>query len=136
MKKVLILFTALASLTACMQGANYPIDRGGNIMDRRAELDAHRGVLEIRGLCLSACTMKLGHPQACTFPNTKFGFHGVYNGSKNVSDLVGHYYSERLPVQLRAWWRQNAAHLPSSQHEYIMGEELIQRNIVPACGVK
>ncbi len=93
-------------------------DRGGSVVARtRAirELKASGRPVEIRGsFCLSACTLYLALPQACTEPGTVFGFHGPSSRLYGIAlrpesferwseEMAGYY-----PEPVRSWFLQTA----------------------------
>ncbi len=89
-----------ATLACISTAAGYPVmaapdapmivtnDRGGLLGQRSAEIRALRSSgqrVELRGTCLSACTMYLGLANVCVSPSAPFGFHGPTRNGKRLS---------------------------------------------------
>lgn len=64
MKKFLLSAALLAALVS-PASAWRSLDRGGRIGDYKDAIAAERGVHQIKGDCMSACTMWLGYKRSC-----------------------------------------------------------------------
>lgn len=106
-------------------------DRGGLLGQRSAEVRqiAQSGQrVELRGTCLSACTLYLGVPDVCVAPGARFGFHGPsWHGTPLIaseferwSQLMASHYREPL----RSWYLQTARHRITGHYE-LSGASLI-----------
>lgn len=107
-------------------------DHGGLIQSRANKIRRIRSIgqrVEIRGTCLSACTMYLGAGNVCIAPQARFGFHGPSSyGRRLVSTdfekwsnvLASHYKPE-----LQSWFMSNARYRIKGYY-YISGEQLIR----------
>lgn len=62
-----------------------PLDQGGSIGARLRQIsDASGQRHEIRGDCMSACTLWLGHKGACVSPDATLWFHAAADGLKQA----------------------------------------------------
>ena len=94
--------------------------------------------VEIRGACLSACTIVLELPptQVCIAPDARLGFHmaetlregGLYFEAdpEYTRDFIERFY----PKPVQDWLKTQI--LPVGI--YLSGEQLIQMGVFPACG--
>ena len=66
--------------------------------------------VEVRGTCLSACTMYLGLTNLCITPSAEFGFHGpTRNGRKLPAEEFDHWslvMARDYTPQLQRWYMQ------------------------------
>jgi hypothetical protein len=112
-------------------------DRGGLLGQRAEEI---RGLVqtgqrvELRGQCLSACTLYLKLPNACVAPNATFGFHGPSwygrplptDQFEAFSNLMARHYREPL----RSWFMNTARYRTSSYYQ-LSGRQLIAMGYSP-----
>jgi len=130
---------ALVSLTALMpvvgqaQAVKVVTNDRGGLLGQRAEeirtLERTRQRVELRGECLSACTMYLKLPNACVAPDAIFGFHGPsWYGQplsadqfEAFSNLMARHYREPL----RSWFMNTARYRTRSYYQ-ITGRQLIE----------
>jgi hypothetical protein len=86
-------------------------DRGGLMETRSNQINQLRSSgqrVELRGICLSSCTMYLGLPNVCVAPKAEFGFHGPswYGSPLASSDFE--YWSQLMARSyrepLRSWF--------------------------------
>lgn len=107
-------------------------DRGGLLGQRAEEIRtlARTGQrVELRGQCLSACTMYLKLPNACVAPDAVFGFHGPsWYGQplpadqfEAFSNLMARHYREPL----RSWFMNTARYRTKSYYQ-LSGRQLIE----------
>lgn len=82
MRRLLLLPVAWLCLAAPTQAQwGRPLDRGGPIAAYLLRIHAAAGQRhEIRGDCMSACTMWLGHRGVCVAPDARLWFHGALDG--------------------------------------------------------
>ena len=89
-------------------------DMGGGIEDRLRQMHLIGAQhVEIRGECVSACTLFLGLPDVCVWPAAQLGFHGPRTA------LPG------IPLPRREWERvtaEMAAEYPPAIREWFMVE--------------
>ena len=95
-------------------------DMGGPIKSRRDEIRklqrlGHR--VEIRGQCFSACTMYLGLPNVCVYPDAVLGFHGPKAMAGTLpTDVFDHWsnvMARNLRKPLQTWFMQRARYVKS-----------------------
>ncbi len=120
---------ALLLLTACGMG-EIPDgdDRGGSVLGYAATIAAHEGPVVLTGYCSSACTMWLGHDEACVALPATFGFHRV---AHDVTGQMQRVYESHLPAGLREWYRAHAA--GSSAIVRLPGAGIIREGWARAC---
>lgn len=143
----LVLAVALAQPTeAVAQTANLisgmglvvKVDRGGKLGQRARKIAALRATgerVELRGTCLSACTMYLDLPGACVGPEAVFGFHGPTRDGRALpaqefehwSNLMASHYREPL----RSWY-MSEGRFRTAGYFQVSGTELIRMGY-PAC---
>lgn len=114
-------------------------DAGGRVDWRAAEIAKLRASgrpVELRGECMSACTMYLSLPQVCVAANTTFGFHGpsFYGIPLNQHDFD--YWSQVIaahyPKAIADWYMADAR-FNTNRTRRIRGSELIKMGY-PECG--
>lgn len=109
-------------------------DNGGLLIERIRFLSALRQSgqrVEIRGQCISACTLYLGLPQTCVSRDTVMGFHGpqsqLYGIALPAADFE--YWSrvmaDHYPPALRRWFLTEGRNEIMGVHR-IRGRELIR----------
>lgn len=112
----------LGAATAVPAGAGQPaivvaFDPGGEVGARQQQIRQLRRSgqrVELRGTCLSACTMYLGLRNVCVAPQASFGFHGPqspFGGMpRDVFDHWSQVLSDRFHPQLQHWFMSTARH--------------------------
>lgn len=115
-------------------------DGGGNLAERVAQVRLLRRSgqrVEIRGACMSACTMLLGLRNTCVTPEATLGFHGPSSQYYGIA-LPGEefeYWSRVMathyPLPLRRWFLREGRNITVGFHQ-IRGSELIRIG-VPRC---
>lgn len=113
-----------------------PYDWGGMITgyEERVRKSAGKRV-EIRGTCISACTMLLGAKDVCVDKQAMLWFHAAYEtGTKKISEpgnaaLVSHW-----PAPVRDWAARTGAlkSVEFTLRRALTGVELVAMG-VPAC---
>ena len=136
----LLLLSACLCLAAPAQAQGLrPLDRGGSIAAYLMEIHAAAGKRhEIRGDCMSACTMWLGHRGVCVAPDAVLWFHGASDGvqamrqsnpwraiSREANAALLAMYPPRVRAVVAPW-------LESPAWRRLTGVELIALG-VPAC---
>jgi len=106
-------------------------DRGGMLGQRASEIRqllATGQRVELRGICLSACTMYLALPNACVDRAANFGFHGP---TRNGQSLPQHEFEHWSGVMadtyrepLRSWYLTEARYRMSGYYQ-VSGSDLI-----------
>ena len=115
---------ALFLLALCAPALAREIDNGGNIGDYvRAIVAASGQRHEIRGDCVSACTMWLGHRGTCVYPDAELWFHAASHPD-GTKTLLAFY-----PPRVRAFV---APMLNSRTITGVSGWQLIRLG-VPSC---
>jgi hypothetical protein len=113
-------------------------DRGGMLGQRAAEIRQLRAAgqrVELRGTCLSACTMYLSLPNVCVDRSATLGFHGPSRNGRNLPQHEFEHWSavmaDNYREPLRSWYLTEARYRTSGYYE-IRGSELIQMGY-PQC---
>ncbi len=116
-----------------------PLDRGGRIGDYVERIVAASGRRHaIRGDCMSACTIWLGHKGTCVTPDAMLWFHGANDPLRAMRDgNPWRTISEKGNAALLAWYppRVRAVVRPwlrSPEYRTLSGAQLIALG-VPAC---
>lgn len=140
MKRILLTACAVAAQIACSNAASAdwfrPLDRGGAMSDYVSRIASSVGQRhEIRGDCMSACTMWLGHSNACVAPDAVLYFHGASdalramrssNPWKSISAegnaALMAFYPARVRSVVRPW-------LQSPEFKTLTGAQLIQLGV-------
>jgi len=142
--KRMAMLACYAASQFCLAGASCaewfrPLDRGGRIGDYVERVIAAAGQRhEIRGDCMSACTIWLGHKGSCVAPDAVLWFHAATDSLRAMhDDNPWRSISERGAAALLAWYppRVKAVVRPwlnSPEFRTLSGEELIRLG-VPAC---
>jgi len=107
-------------------------DRGGWLNQRSKEIRQFRSTgqrVELRGTCLSACTMYLSLPGTCVSRNATLGFHGPSRNGQPLSRQDFDHWSRVMASNyrepLRTWFMNEGRHRTSGYHR-ISGVELIR----------
>jgi len=110
-----MILAALLALPAAADPLVIRDDAGGRVdwrAEKIAQLRRSGQPVELRGECMSACTMYLSLPQVCVAANTTFGFHGpsFYGIPLNAHDfdywsgvIAAHY-----PPAIAEWYLTDA----------------------------
>lgn len=115
-------------------------DNGGLLEERMRHLSALRRSgqrVEIRGQCVSACTLYLGLPRTCVSPDTVMGFHGPQSELYGIAlppaefEYWSRVMADHYPAPLRRWFLAEGRHEIMGVHR-IRGRELIRLG-VPEC---
>lgn len=134
----IVLLAGIVSTSAAF-AQERSLDRGGQIRFYIQKLAAASGQLhEIRGDCMSACTIWLGHKPVCVAPDATLWFHQasdpnleVVNGnpwhwkSETGNLALSTFYPPRVLAVVRTW-------LESPEFHTLSGRELIALGI-PEC---
>ena len=118
---------------------------GGSIAAHEAhiaELDAAGCRVEIRGECLSACTMYLGAQSICVDPRARLGFHharrvrmGGLLQSRAPWAAQDHWDRRKAafyPPAVRQWFLSDVRHRGFHAWGWLSGAELIRQGVA-AC---
>lgn len=115
-----------------------PYDGGGLIpayQTRIRQADAQGAQVEIRGTCVSACTMWLGARNVCVHPDAMLWFHAARkSGTRRISRFGNDVMSSYWPPAVRKW-ADRAGVLDSldfTQGHVLTGADLIPMGF-PAC---
>ena len=107
-------------------------DRGGLISSRVTQVRKLRSSgqrVEIRGTCLSSCTMLLGSGNVCVYPNAVLGFHGPSSYGRRLQPADFERWSQEIArhytPQLRNWYLNTARYRTNGFYQ-ISGRELIR----------
>ncbi|MDZ4136361.1 MAG: hypothetical protein U1D06_12330 [Paracoccaceae bacterium] len=115
-------------------------DRGGALQERLQQVEALRRSgqrVEIRGYCVSACTLYLGLPHTCVSRTTVIGFHGPQSQFYGVGlpraefERWSRIMADHYPVPLRAWFMARGRNL-TMELQTFRGVDLIRMG-VPEC---
>ncbi|SOB94056.1 hypothetical protein [Rhodobacter maris] len=106
-------------------------DIGGYLSARRQEIERLRATgrrVELRGTCISACTMYLGLPHVCVSPQAVFGFHGPSRSGTPVAPEKFEYWSREMARSyrepLKSWYMTTGRYMIRGYFE-ISGTQLI-----------
>lgn len=104
-------------------------DPGGDVgryANRIAAMHARGDTVEIRGTCLSSCTMYLA--VGCVTPKARLGFHGptVISGPA-TADLWSRIIASQYPPAIARWYMADARH--SRVLRIVTGAELIRLGV-------
>lgn len=140
-QKRLVVCSALAGTAALVGGpvlaqtqAAFIVqsDRGGMLGQRSREIRKLRAAgqrVELRGTCLSACTMYLSLPNVCVSSSATFGFHGPTRDGQRLSDPEFDHWSQVMANNyrepLRSWFLTEARYRTSGFYK-LSGAELIR----------
>lgn len=114
------------------------VDRGGKLGQRARKIAALRATgerVELRGTCLSACTMYLDLPGACVGPEAVFGFHGPSRDGRPLPALEFEHWSKLMAAHYREplrGWFMSEGRFRTAGYFRISGAELIRMGY-PAC---
>lgn len=107
-------------------------DRGGLIGQRSQQISALRAVgqrVELRGTCLSACTMYLGLQNVCVSASASFGFHGPKRDRRPLTESEFNHFSKLMANNyrepLRSWFMSEGRYRTSGYFG-VSGSELIR----------
>jgi hypothetical protein len=134
-----IVLVACAGSASAAFAQERPLDRGGQIRFYIQKLAAASGQLhEIRGDCMSACTIWLGHKPVCVAPDATLWFHQAsdprlelvsgnpWHWKSETGNLaLSTFYPPRVLAVVRTW-------LESPEFHTLSGRELIALGI-PEC---
>ncbi|GGH50100.1 hypothetical protein GVY41_05535 [Frigidibacter albus] len=114
-------------------------DAGGRVdwrAEKIAKLRQSGQPVQLRGECMSACTMYLSLPQVCVAANATFGFHGPSFYGIPLNDYDFNYWSQVIaahyPAPIAEWFMTEARY-STNRTRRIRGSELIRMGI-PECG--
>lgn len=103
--------------------------------DRIAQMRSTGQRVEIRGTCISACTMYLSLPNVCITPGAVLGFHGPSENGRPLPPRDFEYWSQVMAANyaepLRSWF-MNTARYNTSGYYQISGAQLIRMGY-PQC---
>ena len=112
-------------------------DRGGMLGQRSQEIRKLRAAgqrVELRGTCLSACTMYLSLPNVCVSASAVFGFHGPTRNGQSLPPDEFNHWSELMASNyrepLRSWFLTKARYRTSGYYK-LSGAELIRMGYSP-----
>lgn len=113
----------LILLAMCAPAVARPLDNGGYIHDYVHRIIAASGQRhEIRGDCVSACTMWLGHKGTCVYPDATLWFHS--SGDPRGDAALRAFY----PPRVLAFVERNGL-LASRQLRGVPGWQLIRLGV-------
>lgn len=133
----------LVAGTACAAyGKTIHNDLGGLVEKRMAEVERLRESgerVEIRGRCISACTLYLGLENACTTRGAEWGFHGPSANTNGLGLPLGEF--ERLsqsmarhyPEPVREWFMSTARFVSGRDYYAVSGADLIDLGAIREC---
>ena len=116
-----------------------PRDSGGWVHDYRNKVlraNLHNERIEIRGTCISACTMWLGAKNLCVAPDAMFWFHAARDPIIGWTDPGGSALMMSMyPLAVSRWAQKEGAllRLEFSVRHMLTGEDLIAMG-VQKCG--
>ena len=104
-----------------------------------ADLDAAGCRVEIRGECLSACTMYLGAADVCIDRRARLGFHhvrrvhagGLFHSPapREVQDYWDRRMAAHFPPVVREWFLSDVRHRGFDAWGWLSGAELIRQGV-------
>lgn len=116
-------------------------DMGGSVRERvfnMAVMQLSGQRVQVRGQCMSACTMYLGlGPAMCVTPNAVFGFHGPHMAAGRTDPVAISRATEQMATQypepIRSWFLREARHVSGNTVLRVSGAELIRLGAAQAC---
>jgi hypothetical protein len=123
-------FCISIGLTQSINARTITHDNGGRISEfqRHFRIAVKANVrYRIKGTCLSACTIYLGLPYVCVYPDAILGFHGAWPrlfdpAQQRVADRrMGQY----LPPNLRRHYMNEWRHKNALSFKYLTGNEVV-----------
>ena len=131
---------AAQAATTPTLGASTPVlsvtsDYGGSVIGRYHTLAALRlqGTrVEVKGQCMSACTMYLGLPNTCVSPQAIMGFHGPRPRGQNAPTPNGsaaRLMAAHYPPKLRQWFMETGQYIPGDQVARFSGDQLVSMGV-------
>jgi hypothetical protein len=128
----LSLATSILVTTNLYATSWHAYDGGGRIGDYIAYVDNQRSLVEISGICASACTIKLGARQACIRKDAQLWFHAARNPNDGrINALATLMMLSEYPRSIQAWVKQRGA-LESTGITRMNGAQAIALG-VPEC---
>ncbi|WP_245861024.1 hypothetical protein [Rhodobacter maris] len=119
------IYLAANTLIVSADGGGYLARRS----DRIAQMRATGQRVEIRGTCISACTMYLSLPNVCVTPSAVLGFHGPSENGRPLPPRDFEYWSQVMAANyaepLRSWFLSTARYNTSGYYQ-ISGAQLIR----------
>lgn len=128
------LAVAVALLPIGSQAEIVRRDMGGDLNQRVVQVEQMRAAgtpVRIEGLCVSACTLYLGLPNACVSPGAALGFHGPRTrlpgiplpaaDFERLTQVMANYY----PGAIREWFMREARMLNTSDYYVLTGRQAI-----------
>lgn len=109
-----LILAALLSLPVAADPLVIRNDRGGEVVERLAQimlLQSTGQSVEIRGQCMSSCTMLLVLERVCVAPDARLGFHGPSSYGRALD-----------AVSFNEWSRVIASHYPPAVAKWYMSE--------------
>lgn len=99
---------AQANRTPTPQNITINRDMGGSVYEYAWTVAkaAHNGSqVQIRGTCVSACTLYLAMPkdQVCVTAGARFSFHLPYGASRTANNRAADYMMRKYPQWVRNW---------------------------------
>lgn len=114
-----------------------PVDLGGSVfeyMARIKRMNATGARKEIRGTCVSACTMYLAVKNVCVAKDALLWFHSAHYNGKQISEFGNRILEAHWPDRVRDWAERNKA---AWRIEFTLGRALSGVQLVamgvPAC---
>lgn len=105
---------------------------GGSIrsyLKERAKVDA----IEIKGRCVSACTVFLGHPNVCVRRKADFGFHALSLWGTHAPPHIQQDYTRYLGSPELAEWFLAGPALKTRPTVWLTGSDMIDTFGYPEC---
>lgn len=118
-------------------------DLGGDIKDRMRMVDhmiRNGDSVEIQGRCISACTIYLAVPNACTTRGAEWGFHGPAARRQGLGLLLPEFewlsvaMARYYPEPVRRWYLSTARHVSGQDYYSVSGAALIDMDAINECG--
>ena len=134
-----LVLSALTSAPAHAQEILVVRADGGGLLGRRSEkiraLAASGERVELRGTCMSACTMYLSLKNLCIAPDARFGFHGPSWYGKALPPRQFDYWSKLMARHyrepLRSWFMKTGRYQLTGYFQF-SGRQLIDLGY-PSC---
>lgn len=122
---------ALFAILAASSASASDFDGGGDVLQymNNVHLANARGQsVRLDGVCLSACTMKLGLHRACVTPEARFGFHSPTRADGRMAAAWRAVLLQHYPARIRS---HVAPMLEQRDYTFVSGRTLIALGMKP-----
>lgn len=109
-------------------------DRGGEVSAYAAQVAATTGQVEVRGQCMSACTLWLAlGDRVCTSRSAVWGFHGATARTPALASIIEPYTNQQLadayPPVVRKKFTTRWVKLRAPEIQLVSGAQMIRMGV-------